>query len=437
MRLICVLLLLVASMDTEAQPAGANYEESEVRPYTLPDPLIGSDGAQIKTAKQWQKQRRGDVRSLFETHVYGRTPEPARAKFKQTAEDKNALGGKATRKEVTAFLTGKEDGPTMDLLIFIPNDAKKPVPAFVGLNFTGNHSVHADPTIALARCWLRDARDGSVTNNRATEAGRGKEASRWQVEKVIDRGYALVTACYCDLEPDHVDGYKNGIRAVLRPKKPKNFTPGPPVKGAPVDAAPDEWGAIGAYAYGLSRAMDYIEKDNAFDEKRVAVMGHSRLGKSALWAGAQDERFAIIISNNSGEGGASLSKRNFGESVERINTSFPHWFCANFKKYNNNEKELPVDQHMLIALMAPRPVYIASAKEDTWADPKGEFLAGKHAEPVYKLFGLGGLGVADMPELDHPVGDTIGYHIRTGKHDVTAYDWEQYLNFADRHFKRK
>ena len=428
---------MAISIDSEAQPAGANYEESEVRPYTLPDALTASDGAQIKTAKQWQKGRREEVLKLFETHVYGRTPEAAKAKFKQTSEDKNALGGKATRKEVTAFLTGKEDGPTMDLLIFIPNDAKKSVPAFVGLNFAGNHSVHADPGIALARCWLRDARDGGVTNNRATEAGRGKEASRWQVEKIIERGYALVTACYCDLEPDHVDGHKGALRSVLRPKKPKNFMPGAAMKGAPADAAPDEWGAIGAYAYGLSRAMDYIEKDNAIDEKRVAVMGHSRLGKSALWAGAQDERFAIVISNNSGEGGASLSKRNFGESVERINTSFPHWFCGNFKKYNGNEKALPVDQHMLIALMAPRPVYIASAKEDSWADPKGEFLSGKHAEPVYKLFGLEGLGVAEMPELDRPVGQTIGYHIRTGKHDVTAYDWEQYLNFADRHFKHK
>src|SRR5687767_982047 len=437
MRLICVLLLLVLSTDIEAQPAGANYDESKVGSLPLPDPLIALDSTPIKTAKQWQKQRRGEVLKLFETHVYGRTPEPAKTKFKQTSEDKSALGGKATRKEVTVFLTEREDGPTMDLLIFIPNDAKKPVPAFAGLNFTGNQSVHTDPGIALARCWLRDSRDGSVTNNRATEAGRGKEASRWQVEKIIERGYALVTACYCDLEPDHPEGYKNGIRAVLRPKKPRNFTPSPAVKGAPADAAPDEWGAIGAYAYGLSRAMDYIERDKAIDDKRVAVMGHSRLGKSALWAGAQDERFAIVISNNSGEGGASLSKRNFGETVERINTSFPHWFCSNFKKYNNNETDLPVDQHMLIALMAPRPVYIASAKEDTWADPKGEFLAGKHAEPVYKLFGLEGLGVAEMPPVDQPIGQTIGYHIRTGKHDVTAYDWEQYLNFADRHFKRK
>jgi hypothetical protein len=442
MRLICVFLLLVLSIDIEAQPAGANYDESKVGSLPLPDPLIALDGTPIKTVKQWQKQRRGEVLKLFETHVYGRMPESREIHFEQISEDKRALGGKATRKEVRVSLLPPRREmsvltPVMDLLIFIPNDSKKPVPAFVGLNFAGNHAVHSDPGISLAQCWLRDTRDGSVTNNRATEAGRGKEASRWQVEKIIERGYALVTACYCDLEPDHPEGYKDGLRSVLRPKKPKNFTPGPAVNGAPADAAPDEWGAIGAYAYGLSRAMDYIERDKPLDEKRVAVMGHSRLGKSALWAGARDERFAIVISNNSGEGGASLSKRNFGETVERINTSFPHWFCSNFKKYNANEKDLPVDQHMLIALMAPRPVYIASAKEDLWADPKGEFLAGKLAEPVYKLFGLEGLGVSEMPPVDQPAGKTIGYHIRTGKHDVTAYDWEQYLNFTDRHFKRK
>ena len=437
-RFICILLIVGISTDIEAQPAGANYDEAKVPAYLLHDPLIMADGTPVKTVKQWDKERRPEILKLFETHEYGRTPDPIKPKFEQISENKKALGGKATRREVTVFLTGKEDGPAMDLLIFVPNNAPKPVPAFLGLNFAGNHAVHSDPGIALARCWLRDSRDGSVTNNRATDLGRGKEASRWQVEKVIERGYALVTACYCDIEPDHADGHKTSLRSMLRPKKstklPENRVP---AKGAPADAGPDEWGAIGAWAYGLSRAMDYLEKENDIDEKHVAVLGHSRLGKTSLWAGAQDERFAIVISNDSGEGGAALSKRRFGETIERINTSFPHWFCINFKKYNDNEQELPLDQHMLIALMAPRPVYVASAEKDLWADPKGEFLAAKHAEPVYRLFGLEGLGADQMPGLNQPVGKTIGYHIRTGEHDVTEYDWACYLDFADRHFKKK
>jgi hypothetical protein len=410
----------------QAQPKAANYDESKIPAYTLPDPLVMADGAKITDAKAWRDKRRPEVLKLFETHVYGRSPgRPPQMTFEVTSLDKRALGGKATRKEISVYFHGQKDGPKMDMLIYLPNTASKPVPGFVGLNFDGNHAVHTDPGIKLATVWTRPDKEKGIVGNQAAQETRGKSASRWSVEKILERGYALATIYYGDIEPDFFpDGFKAGVRSAI------GAAPGTS------EAAGNQWGAIGAWAWGLSRAMDYFETDNDIDAKHVAVMGHSRLGKTALWAGAQDQRFAFVISNNSGEGGASLSRRWFGETVERINTSFPHWFCANFKKYNNDVNALPVDQHMLISLIAPRPVYVASAQEDQWADPRGEFLSAKHAEPVYRLLGAGDLGVEEMPNSNQPVGKTIGYHIRTGKHDVTEYDWEQYLNFADKHLKR-
>jgi len=289
------------------------------------------------------------------------------------------------------------------------------------LNFYGNQTIHADSGIRLSTQWVMNDEQKGLVNNRATEASRGKDAGKWAVEEIIKRGYGLATVYYGDLEPDNPEGWKTGIRTTLKTELSINE---------------NEWGAIGAWGWGLSRIMDYLETDAAIDAKKVVITGHSRLGKACLWAAANDERFAIVVSNNSGEGGAALSKRWFGETIEKINTSFPHWFAPAFKQYNKHPEKLPVDMHILLALMAPRPLYVASAADDWWADPKGEFLSAKNAEPVYSLFGKIGLGVNAMPPVDHPVGETIRYHIRTGKHDFTLYDWQQYLDFADKQFGR-
>jgi hypothetical protein len=385
--------------------------------------LVLSDGTKVTNAGTWRTKRRPEILELFRKYVYGRAPklEPKNMSFKVFDLERNALAGLATRKQVTVNFTGKKDGPKMDILIYLPKAVKTPVPTFVVLNFGGNHTIHPDPAIKLSKNWMRPGSRG-VVKNRAKEESRGRSRSGFPVEKILKRGYGLATIYYGDIDPDFHDGFKNGVHPAFD-------------KLIHGERPADAWGSIGAWAWGLSRAMDYFETDSDIDNKRVAVLGHSRLGKTSLWAGARDERFAFVISNNSGCGGAALSRRRFGETVGRINKSFPHWFCENFKKYNGKEDDLPVDQHMLIALMAPRPVYVTSADKDLWADPRGEFLACKNAAPVYRLLGVDGLGVRQMPGLDKPVQKgTIGYHVRSGGHALTQYDWQQFMDFADKHF---
>ena len=429
MKKTLLLPFLLASATVVAQPG--NYDESKVPAYTLPELLLTSDGKQVKTVKDWETKRRPEILEIFSEQVFGQTPtKKLPVRFEVTDLDKNALGGKATRKQITAYISA--DGKhKMDILLYLPNRTGesatiKPVPVFLGLNFAGNQTIHADPAIRLTQSWVGNRDDAGITENRGSEKSRGKMAGRWPVEQILARGYGVVTVFCGDLQPDHPDNYSEGILPLF-------------YKKGQTQPAPNEMATIGAWAWGLSRALDYLKTDKNVNASQVAVIGHSRLGKAALWAGAQDERFAMVVSNDSGEGGAAITRREYGEQIERINTSFPYWFAGNYKQYNNREKELPVDFHQLIALMAPRPVYVASASEDQWADPKGEYLGVYHAGPAYQLYGKPTLPTATPPAIETPVGQKTwtGYHVRNGKHDIQPYDWAQFMNFADFHFGRE
>lgn len=394
-----------------------NYDESLVPDFALPAPLVLEDGTPVSTPEAWRDVRRPELLALFEHHVYGQAPGPTTMMAEVMAVSDDALDGRATRKHTVVRFTSNPNDPELDLLTYLPRDRKGPVPLFLGLNFGGNHTIQPDPEIPMPRSWVPNNPHWGIEDHVPTAAMRGCGSSRWPVELILRRGYGVATVYCGDIDPDFDDGFENGVHSLF----PRD------------DSQGDAWGTVAAWAWGLSRALDALEADADIDPARVAVIGHSRLGKTALWAGATDERFALVVSNNSGCGGAALSRRRFGETVRRINTVFPHWFCTNFKQYNDREEAMPIDQHELIALIAPRPVYVASATEDLWSDPRGEFLATKAAEPVYRLLGEEGLPVDKMPEVDAPAWGTMAYHLRAGDHDITPYDWARYLTFADQH----
>jgi hypothetical protein len=413
-KLVFAMLLISGFISVSAQQKFvANYDESKMPGFTLSNPLCFQDGSKVSNSKDWEK-RRAELYKLFENEEYGVSPVwKGQVVASEMSSDENALNGMAIRKEIRLTLKNGSKELPVALLLYLPKSVKK-APVFLGYNFNGNHTVTDEPGIALPMIWPR----ANGAPEKGKDADRGKSYSNWQVKELISKGYGLATAYYCDVDPDFDDGFKNGIHGIF-------------------DQAPTatSWGSVAGWAFGLSRIMDYLETLPAIDSKKVIVFGHSRLGKAALWAGASDKRFAMVISNNSGCGGAALSKRIYGETVGSINRAFPHWFCENFNKYNEKEELLPMDQHELLALIAPRPLYVASAEDDKWADPKGEFLSCVLASPVYVLLGTQGFPAKEMPPVNSPVVGTIGYHIRTGGHDVTLYDWQQYIGFADKFLK--
>ena len=420
MKYLLLLLILLPSI-AMLWGQDANYDEALVPPYTLP-PFITNGNLSDLTEETWEV-RRGEILHIFEQEIYGKNPEMPYDIAFDMQDSSSCLAGRGIRKQVLLRISrgGKELG--VDLLLYLPAKVSKPVPVFLGMNFNGNHTIHSDPSIQLPRSWVSNKEDWGIKDNRATEKTRGAASSRWPVEQILERGYGLAVMYCGDVDPDFDDGFQNGIHSLF-----------PEMHEA--DRQASAWGSIGAWAWGLSRGMDYLEKDPDVDGQRVAVMGHSRLGKTALWAGAQDKRFAMVISNNSGCGGAALFRRQFGETARHINTRFPHWFCDNFLAYNGKEDQLPVDQHMLLALVAPRILYVASASGDRWADPKGEFLATSEVSHLYtSIYGSTGVE-GEMPTPQQvKMGEKVAYHIREGKHDITAFDWENYMNFADLHWK--
>ncbi len=384
----------------------------------LPDPLVKFDGSRVTSPVQWTENRRYELKELFQHYMYGKMPPVGPVTIKVDREDPKSLGGKATKRELTLSFSPPITAQ-IHLLVFVPNQRTKPVPAFLGLNFNGNHTVLADPRIALPDVWMPPNSPGTK-DNKATDAGRGKDASVWSVEKVIDHGYALATFYSGDVAPDH-PGYADGIF-------PAFTEPG-------MKRPADEFGAVAAWAWGLSRALDSLQIVPEIDRAKIAVVGHSRLGKAALLAGAFDERFALVIGHQAGCGGSAPSRGKVGEQVKQINDRFPHWFNDNFKAFNDQVDRLPLDQNCLFALVAPRPLLLTNGDLDTWANPVGQFEALKAADGVYELLGVKGIGNETMPPVGKMVGDRLSYHLRAGKHAMLPEDWDVFLAFADKHFK--
>jgi hypothetical protein len=416
------LVLLIALAGCSSPPKKASHQEAMTLPPRpeMPDPLIMADGSRVTSRSRWDHERRPELKELFAHYMYGAIPpKPDQVLVTRAEEYRNFLEGKATLK-LLRLSTGPAGAPQIDLMLVIPNQRTEPSPVFLAMNFCGNHALTADPRVPLAKTWLGDWCAG-CKNGAATDAARGSQTKDWPLEEIVNRGYALAAFYSGDVDSDR-GGVSSGVYQWL-------------AAGHPGSNNPTNRGTIAAWAWGFQRCVDYLVTDKALDTNRIAAVGHSRNGKTALLAAAYDERIAIAFPHQAGCGGSAPSRGKIGESVKAINDHFPHWFNGEFKKFNDAPERLPFDQNGLVALCAPRPVLFSAAQEDQWANPAGQFQVLQAADPVYRFLGVEGLAATEMPPPGKLVTSRLGYYIREGKHSMTAGDWKVFMDFADAQWK--
>lgn len=429
MRLaICAALLAACARPVPAQNPPAkppaevagipvNYDEAKTGTYTLPDPLVLSNGKRVTTARQWMEQRRPEIVRLFEVNQYGSAPaKPAHIAYDLIDKGTAAFDGKATRKQVSIDFSGGKSGPKADVVLYLPAQRSGPVPVLLTINFSPNAGMFDDPGVRLGEMWNRE--------KQRVPAVRGRGLGRIPVTDLLAAGFGVAGIYYGDIDPDFEGGLPHGVRALyLKPGETK--------------PAPDEWGAIAAWGWGISRVIDYLETDRDVDAKRIAIFGISRLGKTVMWAGARDTRIAAVIASCSGEGGAALSRRNYGETIAHLTapSRYPYQFAANYAKWAAHPEQSPVDANLLVALVAPRPLLLQTGDQDFWSDPKGEFLAAQAAGPVYRLLGKQGLETKDMPEAGQAIFHTLSYFMHAGGHGAMPGDWPRFIEFLRMHLQ--
>ncbi len=377
----------------------SNYDESKIGTYTLPELLMLQNGKPVSDANTWLKKRRPEILRLYQTDIYGSVPKHApKVKFQVASTDRNALAGTALLKEIVGQIGPGPDAPIVHVHLYLPPNASKPVPVLLHLVFFG-----ATPPPSAS-----------------TNAARPRFSETGPIGDILARGFGYATVRYTEFEGDAASNSLSRVRKLALTRGQSQ-------------PAPDEWGTISAWAWGASRVIDYFETDKAVDAKRIAVVGHSRLGKTVLWVGAQDPRVSVVFSSCSGEMGASLARRDYGETVDDMAANFPWQFAGNFQKYAGHWNDMPVDTHMLIALNAPHAVFISGGTQDQWADPRGEFLGEVAAGPVYRLLGKKDLGTTEFPNPDSPIdGGDLGFNYHTGGHTITPAEWKEFLDFAGR-----